>query len=248
MNDIIEKNKDYYNKKFGEESDTSLNTEELMRWKIINFKLLTLDIGQHANILDFGCGRGWLSAKLATYGQVTGVDLSPKSIKFATKNYGDKCRFINLDSTSDNIFEYLEENSFDLIVSSEVIEHIVEQKKYFEHIGKLLKKDNGILLLTTPNGSLKDVYFSKGRKNWGQPLENWLTSEQLLSYTKNIFTTIEIKTFNSAWLFNMYTKYSKTLSNRYLIYFIRKMYLLKMYERWLNKRNLGLYLMMIAKR
>jgi 2-polyprenyl-3-methyl-5-hydroxy-6-metoxy-1,4-benzoquinol methylase len=32
-------------------------------------------------ILDFGCGTGWLGASLTSFGDVTGIDLSPAAIE-----------------------------------------------------------------------------------------------------------------------------------------------------------------------
>ena len=45
-----------------------------------------LDLAQ-ACILEVGCGTGWLGARLAGFGQVTGVDLSPRSIDEGQQRY-----------------------------------------------------------------------------------------------------------------------------------------------------------------
>ena len=42
------------------------------------------------------------------------------------------------------------DNSFDLVLSSEVIEHILEPEHFVQEIARVLKPD-GYLLLTTPN-------------------------------------------------------------------------------------------------
>lgn len=43
-------------------------------------------------ILEVGCGTGWLSADLAGFGRVTGVDLSPATIEIARKR-GSEAQF-----------------------------------------------------------------------------------------------------------------------------------------------------------
>ena len=37
-------------------------------------------------ILDFGCGTGWLAASLTSFGDVTGIDLSPAAIEHGRKS------------------------------------------------------------------------------------------------------------------------------------------------------------------
>ncbi len=38
-------------------------------------------------ICDLGCGRGWLSAELARFGAVTGVDLSTEGVRLAAERW-----------------------------------------------------------------------------------------------------------------------------------------------------------------
>ena len=53
-------------------------------------------------VLDFGCGNGYYSAKLASFGaKVTGIDTSKELIELAAKNHGDKAKFIWIDPAHD---------------------------------------------------------------------------------------------------------------------------------------------------
>ncbi|HYR76633.1 MAG TPA: class I SAM-dependent methyltransferase [Pyrinomonadaceae bacterium] len=126
-------------------------------------------------ILDLGCGRGWLTSILSDYGTVLGIDPVPAAIERA------KVLFPNLNTrlaeTVDLISEGLEAQ-FDLIVSSEVIEHIVQGQKesFLRDIYRLLKP-GGFAILTTPRGELWKLWSSMGEP--GQPVEEWITETEM---------------------------------------------------------------------
>ena len=149
--------------------------ESLKEYKKINHNRI--------DILDLGCGRGWLAPIISKYGSYTGVDFSPEAIKIAQQKYGERATFILSDGTQAN-WGLEQKPSFDVIVCSEVIEHITEQTSFIESAVKLLKND-GILVLTTPNGNLWKL-FEKRRVNqkFKQPIENWLTPLQLKDLLK----------------------------------------------------------------
>ena len=78
-------------------------------------------------ILDLGCGTGWFTEKLAHFGAATGIDLSAKAIGLA------KRRFPDTSFIAGNIFETaLPLESFDVVVSQQVIAHVVDQTRYLD--------------------------------------------------------------------------------------------------------------------
>lgn len=96
-------------------------------------------------ILDYGCGTGWFTAELARIGNAVGVDLSETAIGEARRRYPGPTFIAN------NVFELdLPENHFDVIVSQEVIAHVVDPPGYLARMTKMLKP-SGYLLLTTAN-------------------------------------------------------------------------------------------------
>lgn len=100
-------------------------------------------------ILEVGCGLGYLTYALNQSGHPTkGIDISSKSIDLARKEFGDF--FINL------AIEDLEEdgNKFDLIIATELIEHLKDPRAFLCKCNRLLNP-KGALILTTPN---KDYY------------------------------------------------------------------------------------------
>jgi 2-polyprenyl-3-methyl-5-hydroxy-6-metoxy-1,4-benzoquinol methylase len=126
-------------------------------------------------ILDLGCGRGWLSSLLANYGSVLGIDPVPAAIERA------KVLFPTLTvrvADSSNLISEGFAGQFDLIVSSEVIEHVVRAKKpeFLSNIKRLLKP-NAFAILTTPRGELWQQWQRLG--NGEQPVEDWITEPDL---------------------------------------------------------------------
>lgn len=72
-------------------------------------------------VLDVGCGYGELSSRLdrTIY---TGIDISPKYIKYANQRYENLGRFICGDITKDSEMEHL--GQFDIVTSMGVLHHL----------------------------------------------------------------------------------------------------------------------------
>jgi ubiquinone/menaquinone biosynthesis C-methylase UbiE len=100
------------------------------------------------NILDAGCGSGWMCARVSEFGQVTGVDLADEVIALARERWPD-VRFVAGDFMSMD----LPEQSFDAVVSLEVLSHVPDQKGYVAKVARLLKP-GGVFLIATQNGPI----------------------------------------------------------------------------------------------
>ncbi len=101
-------------------------------------------------ILDFGCGCGNLTLRLAELGySVTGFDISPLSLD-VLKNKIDKSSVKKSIKIEDNI-EKLQKNvsGFKIICAGEVLEHIRDDKEVVRIFKKILVKD-GFCVLTVP--------------------------------------------------------------------------------------------------
>lgn len=102
-----------------------------------------------AVVLDAGCGSGYGSSLLCKKGakKVVAIDKSGKAIDFAKSHYKKRCiEFTMMDCTKMSF----ENNSFDSVVSFEVIEHIQSPRDYLKEIRRVLKK-GGYFILSTPN-------------------------------------------------------------------------------------------------
>jgi 2-polyprenyl-3-methyl-5-hydroxy-6-metoxy-1,4-benzoquinol methylase len=140
-------------------------------------------------ILDFGCGPGWLSNILSTFGPTTGVDLSPEAIAAAIKRYPE----VSYEAVDVFNWDYLS-GAFDVVVSQEVLEHVEDQARYLDMASDLLC-DRGFLILTTPNARTMMAMPEAKRREWtNQPLENWVTSTELRSLLQRRFKNIKLTT------------------------------------------------------
>jgi anaerobic magnesium-protoporphyrin IX monomethyl ester cyclase len=156
------------------------NTDEVARCtKILEFvNSYCFDNGtkQKASfrILDVGCGRGWLSRYLEKYGEYIGVEPVPGAVDIAMTLFPGR-KFIT-GYTGDLLKSSPEK--FDIIVSTEVVEHVPynKQKAFVRDLHALLDVD-GFLVLTTPRKEIYDYILKRGLNP--QPVEDWLTEEEL---------------------------------------------------------------------
>jgi 2-polyprenyl-6-hydroxyphenyl methylase/3-demethylubiquinone-9 3-methyltransferase len=119
-------------------------------------------------ILDVGCGGGILAEPLARLGaSVTGIDASLGAITAATKHAEMMALEITYIHTTLN---HLKDNDFDLVIASEIIEHVPDPKDFLAHCCQKLKPaNNGIILSTinrTPKSYLGAILGAEYLLNW----------------------------------------------------------------------------------
>ena len=106
--------------------------------------------GEGRTLLDVGCGDGLISAQLADAGfTVTGIDIEPTAIRIAAQQRPD-VRFIQGDL-------YDIDETFDLVVASEVVEHLSEPEAFLSKIAGVSRRG---ALITTPD---RDYYSDVDR-------------------------------------------------------------------------------------
>ena len=98
------------------------------------------------NILDIGCSTGYFGQNLEKMGaKVTGIDISKIAIKKA-KNVISNA--IVVDLNQDKL--PFNKKTFDIVIASEVIEHLIKPTHVLKEIERVLKSD-GYFVVTTPN-------------------------------------------------------------------------------------------------
>jgi len=174
----------YYNKVWGNVGFA--NNLKLARCIAILDSLYSYDV-REPKICDLGSGTGWLTNILNTFGPTTGVELSDVAVEQASQRY-PSCEFICADiSTWQG-----RNNSFDVVVSQEVIEHFEHPERYLSVAHRVLRP-GGYLILTTPNATTALARRAEERSN--QPIENWVTSRQLQHLLERDFISVHTETF-----------------------------------------------------
>lgn len=124
-----------------------LASQEAMYWAITDF-LKKYKIQKNSKILEVGCGFGYLTYSIFKEGyNITGLDMSSEAVKNAKKNYGDHY-------VCANVGEYSKGNAkqYDVIILTEVIEHIPDIATFIGSLGDIVK-DDGYIVITTPDKS-----------------------------------------------------------------------------------------------
>ncbi|MEH3106491.1 MAG: bifunctional 2-polyprenyl-6-hydroxyphenol methylase/3-demethylubiquinol 3-O-methyltransferase UbiG [Sphingomonas fennica] len=98
--------------------------------------------------LDVGCGAGLLAEPLARMGAaVTGLDAAPENIAAAAVHAAGQG--LAIDYRTGGI-EAVAGETFDLVVSMEVVEHVADPRTFVAGLAAALAP-GGLLLLSTPN-------------------------------------------------------------------------------------------------
>lgn len=167
------------------------NEDETKRWNVIEgFISKYVDRKSEIQILDLGCGRGWLTNLLSKFGSVQGIEPVEPVVAYAKKLFPSI--HFQAGYSTDLINQGLT-NHFDLIVSSEVFEHVPDDQKstFVSTIFELLK-NGGHAIITTPRQEAQEEwlkYFAAG-----QPVEDWITEEKLLNiFSSNGFSKVELE-------------------------------------------------------
>jgi len=92
-------------------------------------------------ILEVGCGTGWLTKRLASYGRVTGIDLADQAIAVARERNPD-IEFIAGDVATIT----LPPGEFEVIVSLETLACLPNQADFIASIARLLRPGGHVLL------------------------------------------------------------------------------------------------------
>lgn len=143
------------------------------------------------HVLDYGCSWGYSIWQFKNAGyEATGFEISKPRAKFGI----DK---LNIEIIDDlHRYDALPPESFEIIFSSHVLEHLTDISKTFQRFYKLLK-ENGILALFVPDCDgcdVSDVFNQKKSYAFGEKHTIAYTSDFLSKALKSIgFTIISIE-------------------------------------------------------
>lgn len=115
-------------------------------------------------MLDLGCGNGFVTNELAKSGnKVSGIDLSESGIKIAQQ------AFPGIDFKCGNVEEDLvpatfPADTFDAIVSTEVVEHVYQPRHFSRNAFRLLRPGGHLIVSTPYHGYLKNLVLALSGK------------------------------------------------------------------------------------
>ncbi len=109
---------------------------------------------ENKKVIDIGCGNGFMLEQIQKDNtdnniKIFGLDNCKDLVKSTQKRLGNEATIIQASANKDIPFQ---ESDFDIVVSTEVIEHIKYPDLYLREINRILKKD-GTLYITVPNGT-----------------------------------------------------------------------------------------------
>lgn len=160
----------FYNRRY-RVSSGELNDHQLARLAPILRYVGTVGRRPGLRLLDVGCGIGWLAERLARFGDVWGVDISEEAVRRARQRVPG-----GIFEARDFVADPIPWEPFDIVVCSEVLEHVQDQEAGLAQLAALVKP-GGSLVLTTPN--LDRASPADFSEDLLQPVENWLSRTEL---------------------------------------------------------------------
>jgi 2-polyprenyl-3-methyl-5-hydroxy-6-metoxy-1,4-benzoquinol methylase len=161
------------------------------------------------NILEVGCGAGGITIPLVSLGcHVRAIDLDQDVISYIQSVAAEK-NFQNLVVTVDDGCKFVDNQFYDIVIVSEVFEHVLRPFELAKNIKKRMVKGSR-MIVTTPNGygpwewlnRINVILYLKKwnvlRRYFGKPLYikesgvdhcQFYTQRQLI----NMFSSLEFK-------------------------------------------------------
>jgi ubiquinone/menaquinone biosynthesis C-methylase UbiE len=138
-------------------------------------------------ILEVGCATGWLTAKLAEFGTVMGVDLGADSIRYAA------AKLPSVEFKAGDILELdLPINYFDVVVTLETLSHVADKDRFMQKMAQVLKP-GGTLILTTQNKFVFDRCDVAPNIGWTR---EWVTMARLKRLVHSRFSITRATSFD----------------------------------------------------
>jgi 2-polyprenyl-6-hydroxyphenyl methylase/3-demethylubiquinone-9 3-methyltransferase len=169
--------------------DAMMNPYDLQQrlWLVCHDLLAPGEV-RDRRVLDVGCGTGWFSREMERAGgRVVALDIGVNLLEKVAAKCGaarvaaDACRLAFADE------------SFDVVISSECIEHTVDPLQALAEMCRVLKP-GGVLVVTVPNEFWRwaEVVARVFKLRPYEGLENWLWRSQLVDALQRSGMTVEL--------------------------------------------------------
>ncbi len=153
--------------------------------------------GKPGTVLDVGCASGWLTARMAKIlpeAKITGLDVSQKMIRYARKKHPG-INFICADAHK----LPFPDKSFDLIVCTETLEHVVDPLGVLLEIRRCLSPKGQVIISMDTGSRLFNLAWlfwlrAKGRVWQGAHLHKFNMAKLKSLFKKASFRIIKQRT------------------------------------------------------
>ena len=161
-------------------------------------------------VLEVGSGLGYLTYALNIANINTkGIDISNQAVQMAKSKFGDYYQCVD-------VFKYAQENpgKFDVVILTEVIEHVHNPVEFLCNLKKLITK-NGKIIVTTPNKSLypREIIWDTELPpvHW-----SWLSEITLVQIANKIDMSVKFVDFTNFYIDKLrYINISKLIKKGY---------------------------------
>ncbi|MCE5185851.1 MAG: methyltransferase domain-containing protein [Planctomycetaceae bacterium] len=159
-----------YFDKLGEDFDRFMNAYDVRQRSTLIFAMLLKDVPlRDLQVLEAGCGTGRISSQIITRGaDLTVLDIGENLVRHVRDTLG--CKGVVGDVCS----LPFETSSFDMVISSECIEHTPDPRKAIEEMCRVCRP-GGTVCITSPNklwypvlrlSQLTRLRRFRGTENW----------------------------------------------------------------------------------
>jgi len=171
-------------------------TDELHGRSLYNTNFVSDEDLKNKNVLDIGCGFGWFEINAEKRGvkKIIGTELEEKDLETARKyTTSEKIEF----KVGSAIKLPFPDNSFDTVVSWEVVEHIPKntEDKMFKEVTRVLKS-GGSFYLSTPYNSFFAKFFDPA---WWLIGHRHYSKSKLIRIGEDAGFKIEKTIINGGW-------------------------------------------------
>lgn len=175
----------------------------------ISFLKETHEINKQKKILEIGSGTGGMLNYLHSQGyDVRGIELKQSRIEISQKLYGN----LPLELVTSEILPF-PDNSFDVVISFDVFEHIPNSDKHLQEVNRILNT-GGFYLLQTPNKFTNIIFETIKWKS----LTKWQTEHCSLHSYWSIVKRFEKNNFEAIEFYDIHivTEFFKLKIQRYM--------------------------------
>lgn len=137
------------------------------------------------DLIDVGCGAGWMCERLLPYGRVVGTDFADDVVQRAQARL-PQVEFVAGDFMALDFAPA----SFDVVVTLEVLSHVWDQAAFLARVASLLGP-GGLLMLSTQNRPVLERWSVVGAAEPGQ-LRRWVNASELRALLRPSFDLLQM--------------------------------------------------------